>query len=65
VRLEVNDDGPGFDPTSLPGGHGLDLLRSRLSMLYADDASLRIASAPGSTRVTVEVPEESENRKVF
>jgi signal transduction histidine kinase len=63
VRLEVADDGPGFDATSLPHGHGLDLLRSRLSMLFGDDAALRIASGPGSTGVTVDLPrkEKSEN----
>jgi signal transduction histidine kinase len=56
VQFEVRDDGPGFDATTLPGGHGLDLLRSRLSMLFGQDASLKISSAPGSTGVVVDLP---------
>jgi LytS/YehU family sensor histidine kinase len=58
ARLDVHDDGPGFDATSLPGGHGLDLLRSRLSMLYGDDAAVAIDSRPGHTTVAVDVPVE-------
>jgi len=56
LRVEIADDGPGFDPASLPGGHGLALLRSRLSMLYGDRASLDIRSNPSATSVFVEVP---------
>jgi LytS/YehU family sensor histidine kinase len=58
VQLEVRDDGPGFDATTAPAGHGLDLLRSRLSMLYGDDAAVAIDSRPGQTTVTVDVPVE-------
>jgi sensor histidine kinase YesM len=56
VEIQVHDDGPGFDATSLPGGHGLDLLRSRLSMLFGDDASLAIDRRPGRTTIVVSVP---------
>ena len=58
VELEVRDDGPGFDAASASDGHGLDLLRARLSMLYGDDASLAIDSRPGRTCVVVDVPSE-------
>jgi sensor histidine kinase YesM len=61
VQLDVQDDGPGFDATSLPGGHGLDLLRSRLSMLYGDDAAVAIDSRPGHTTVAVDVPAERKH----
>ena len=56
VRLTVQDDGPGFDATSLPDGHGLALLRSRLDMLFADRAVMNIDGGPGGTRVTLDVP---------
>jgi signal transduction histidine kinase len=56
VRLTVEDDGPGFDATSRPAGHGLDLLTSRLTMLFGDRASLRVESRPGYSGVTIDVP---------
>ena len=52
----LENDGPGFDPTVLREGHGLELLRARLSMLFGDAASLRVTSAPGATRATLNVP---------
>jgi len=56
VRLTVADDGPGFDASSLPLGHGLDLLRSRLAMLFGDDAALEVDSRPGANSVIVRIP---------
>ena len=56
LRFEILDDGPGFDPASVPEGHGLTLLRSRLAMLYGDRASLDIRSRPSATSVVVQVP---------
>lgn len=56
LRLEITDDGPGFSASALPEGHGLFLLRSRLSMLYGDRASLDIHSAPSATSVVIQVP---------
>jgi two-component system, LytTR family, sensor histidine kinase AlgZ len=56
VRVTVEDDGPGFNPATRPAGHGLDLLAGRLAMLFGDRASLRVASRPGSTTVTIDVP---------
>ena len=56
LRYEIADDGPGFDPASIPDGHGLALLRSRLAMLYAGRASMSITSRPSATSVVVEVP---------
>ena len=56
LRYEIADDGPGFDPSSIPDGHGLALLKSRLSMLYGDRASVQIASRPSATSVVIQVP---------
>ena len=56
VRLEVEDDGPGFDTACTPDGHGLALVRSRLAMTFGDRASLRVESRPGRTLVTLDLP---------
>lgn len=51
--IDVIDDGPGYDATAIQSGHGLDLLRSRLALMFGPGASLQIASEPGRTRTTV------------
>jgi signal transduction histidine kinase len=54
LRLEVRDDGQGFDPTTAPGGMGLGNLRARAQAL---SGTTRITSAPGAgTTVAIEVP---------
>jgi signal transduction histidine kinase len=56
VRLELTDDGRGFDPgQSTEGGHhGLDNMRSRARVI---GAALEVVSAPGSgTRIIVALP---------
>ena len=59
IRLAVEDDGPGFDQTERPQGHGLDLLTGRLAMLFGERAALEVESRPGCTRVTLDLPSES------
>jgi two-component system, LytTR family, sensor histidine kinase AlgZ len=58
VQLTVEDDGPGFNPTDRPPGHGLDLLTARLAMLFGDRAALRVESRPGYSGVTIDLPGE-------
>jgi len=55
ARLEVSDDGRGFDPAATYAGHlGLTTMRSRASEI---GATLLIDSAPGrGTAVRVELP---------
>ena len=55
VRVEVEDDGPGFDAAA-PDGHGLALVRERLARMLGEDASLIIDAQPGRTRVAIDVP---------
>jgi sensor histidine kinase YesM len=52
VRVSVEDDGPGFDPATLPEGHGLALLRARLALTLGA-RSFEIESAPGRTVVSI------------
>ena len=59
LRLEIEDDGPGFDGSMLPDGHGLALLRARLAMTFGDAAVLAIDSRPGRTKVTMDLPNGS------
>jgi len=56
TRIEVEDDGPGFDPRVAPEGHGLALLRARLGMTFGETARLDVQSRPGCTRVAIVVP---------
>jgi signal transduction histidine kinase len=56
LRLEVEDDGPGFTAETFPAGHGLDLLKSRLELAFANRATLRVDSVPGRSCISVEMP---------
>jgi signal transduction histidine kinase len=54
VRLEVRDDGAGFDPAQTNGGYGLRGMRARVGEV---GGSFTVRSAPGEgTSVNVEVP---------
>ena len=58
LRLEVTDDGRGFDPDSIANGFGLLGLRERLRGL---SGHLDIDSTPGhGTRLVLSLPERSE-----
>src|SRR5262249_44359227 len=54
--LEVSDDGPGFDATALPRGHGIDNLKDRLESLYNGAAQLEITRRDGQSVVTLTLP---------
>src|ERR1017187_9643617 len=64
LRIEVRDNGPGFEESALsvfhqPGeGHGLRNIRDRLRGYFGDAASLSVRrdGTPGMTAVTVEMP---------
>ncbi len=40
VALSVTDNGPGYDPTAMKSGRGLDNLQSRLRAIYGDRSAL-------------------------
>jgi LytS/YehU family sensor histidine kinase len=56
VRVEVEDDGPGFDAAAIPVGHGLALVKERLASMLGEQASLNIDARPGRTRVAIDIP---------
>ena len=47
TRVELEDDGPGFDPDQECRGHGLALLRARLAMNFDEPGASRRAQPPG------------------
>ena len=54
LRLELHDNGQGFDPLTPTDGHGLTSLRSRAAAL---GGSLAIVSAPGAgAAITLDLP---------
>ncbi len=54
VRLEVGDDGAGFDPAAVSEGFGLRGMRARLAEIGGE---LTVRTAPGrGTTITAEVP---------
>jgi len=63
VHIDVRDDGPGFDPTTMPEGHGLALVRQRLAMSLGDRATLRVDGTPGATVVQLSVPSSAASRE--
>jgi LytS/YehU family sensor histidine kinase len=56
LRIEVRDDGPGFEMATVTPGHGLTLLRDRLRLLFENRAELTIDGTPGQTIVAMEFP---------
>ena len=56
--VEVSDDGPGFEWTSLQQGHGLDNLQERLTALFDGDGRLEIARRDGRMVVGVSIPQK-------
>ena len=54
LRVEVSDDGPGFEPAqSLKPGHGLDLLDRRLTSLFGAGAALEMSMTHGRMLVAI------------
>jgi two-component system, LytTR family, sensor histidine kinase AlgZ len=57
LRLEVSDDGPGFDPRAVKEGHGLENLQERLAALFDGEGRLELAHREGRMVVSVAVPQ--------
>jgi signal transduction histidine kinase len=54
LRIEITDDGCGFDPDAVESGHGLGNIRERAAMMKAE---MSLTSSPGNgTRVILDVP---------
>lgn len=61
LRIEVIDDGGGFDPAAVAsGGHGLRSVERRLRLCFGRDMNFDIDSSPGDTRVRLSLPLAAE-----
>jgi LytS/YehU family sensor histidine kinase len=58
LRLEVSDDGAGFDKAALKPGHGLDSLQDRLAVLFDGAGRLEMTRREGRMVVSVSVPQK-------
>ena len=56
LRIAVEDDGPGFDASQFPPGHGLALVRSRLAMTLGESARMDVVSRRGFTSISIDAP---------
>jgi two-component system, LytTR family, sensor histidine kinase AlgZ len=56
VVVFVTDNGPGFDPSSIKAGHGLDNLQGRLRAVCGDRAGLEFFREPGRMTVRLRIP---------
>ena len=60
LRVEVTDDGPGFDvAASLQLGHGLQNVRRRIQLCYRERSELAVKSSESETVVGFTAPLES------
>jgi len=56
LRIEIRDTGPGFDLSTVPAGHGLDNLVSRLHALFGVKARLNVLRRDGHSVVEMVLP---------
>jgi signal transduction histidine kinase len=56
TTLTVEDDGSGFDPTTVGDGFGLSGMRERLALVGGD---LELETSPAGTRLVITLPAES------
>ncbi|MBI1751659.1 MAG: histidine kinase [Acidobacteria bacterium] len=59
LRIDVRDDGPGFDLREVRPGHGLENLIARLDALYGEGARLEVSQAGGGCCVSLVLPREA------
>jgi sensor histidine kinase YesM len=58
LQVEVSDDGPGFERSSLQQGHGLENLQERLTALFNGEGRLDMARRNGRMVVGVTIPQK-------
>lgn len=56
--VEVSDDGPGFERSSLQQGHGLENLQDRLTALFDGEGRIEIGRRDGRMVVGVTIPQK-------
>ena len=56
LHLSVWDGGDKFDLDAIPAGHGLDMLRTRLDVLYGAAGGLSVQGTAGGKEVSISLP---------
>jgi len=56
VRIDVEDDGPGFEASAIREGHGIDNVRGRLTASLGERAGLEFARRESGMLVRLRVP---------
>jgi signal transduction histidine kinase len=56
LRIEVRDNGLGFDLKAIPAGHGLNSLVERLDSLFGEKARLNVFRQDGYSVVEMMLP---------
>jgi len=59
IRVEVRDDGAGFDPDAVDRGFGLDGMKERVGLA---GGTLRIESGDGGTLLSAKLPARHSHR---
>jgi LytS/YehU family sensor histidine kinase len=57
LRLEVLDEGPEFTLENAPSGHGIDILRRRMTALFGGEGGLLLARRDDRNHLTLSVPQ--------
>jgi len=57
LRLEVSDDGPGFERDCFQPGHGLENLQERLTALFDGEGRIEMARRENRMVVGLVVPQ--------
>jgi len=58
IAISVTDNGPGFDPSFVKPGHGLEMLRARLRAVFEDRASIDFFRERERMTVRLRVPQD-------
>jgi LytS/YehU family sensor histidine kinase len=59
LRLEVLDEGPEFKLESAPAGHGIDILKRRLTALFGSEGTLLLVRQDTRNLLTLSVPQSN------
>jgi len=64
LRIQVRDQGPEFRLETVPSGHGLDNLMSRLAALYGERGGLTLERCGDLNQITLSVPQGNGHARV-
>jgi len=60
LRVQVLDEGPEFKLETTPPGHGLDILKGRLTTLFGREAGLTLERRENWNQLTLSVPQNGK-----